>query len=169
MRAAGGGQMRSRRIELARLGWGVLLLSAPARVLTTAGARVDTRSVVITRVLGLRHLTQGLLSGWHPSPEVIAMGTWVDGAHSATALALALLDHERAVAGVADATIAATWCGLGLRDLRHPVATPPEHDRVRDALARSVLRAVPGGRNLLRLAHRAVLTNPAPSAPNRAS
>ena len=160
--------MRSRRIELARLGWGVLLLSAPARVLTTTNARVDTHSVVVTRILGLRHLTQGLLSGLHPSPEVIAMGTWVDGAHSATALALALLDPERAVAGIADATVAATWCSLGLRDLRHAVATPPEHDRVRDALARSVLRALPRGRTLLRLADRAVLTTRARSAASRA-
>lgn len=146
--------MRSRRIELARLGWGVLLLAAPIRVLGATGGRVDTRSVIVTRVLGARQVTQGVLSGLRPSPEVVAMGVWVDAAHSATALGLAVADPDRAVAGVADAVVAAGWSWLGLRDLRRAVATPPVHDRVRDAAARAVLRAAPGGGQLLRLADR---------------
>jgi hypothetical protein len=146
---------RSRRLELGRIGWGVLLLAAPARVLGATGARVDTPGVVVTRILGVRQLTQGVLSGLRPSPEVLAMGVWVDGAHSATALALAVLDPDRAVAGVADAAVAAGWSRLGLRDLRRAVATPPAHDRVRDALARAVLGVVPGGARLLGLAARA--------------
>jgi hypothetical protein len=151
----GGAGQRSRRIEGARIGWGLLLLAAPTRVLGATGARVDTRSVVITRVLGVRQLTQGLLSGLRPSPEVLAMGVWVDAAHSATALGLAVVDPGRAVAGVTDAAVAAGWSWLGLRDLRRAVATPPAHDRVRDALARAVLRVAPGGARLLHLADRA--------------
>lgn len=150
----GAGQ-RSRRIELARLGWGVLLLAAPTQVLAATGARVDARSIVVTRILGARQMTQGALSGLRPSPEVLAMGVWVDAAHSATALGLAGFDPSRAVAAVADAVVAAGWSWLSLRDLRHAVATPPTHDRLRDALARATLRVTPGGAWLLRLADRA--------------
>jgi hypothetical protein len=151
----GGAGQRSRRLEWARLGWGVLLLVAPTCVLGATGARVDARSVVVTRILGARHVTQGVLSGLRPSPEVLAMGVWVDSAHSATALTLAVADPDRAVAGVADAGVAAGWSWLGLRALRRGVATPPAHDRRRDALARAVLRVAPGGARLLRLAARA--------------
>jgi len=133
----------------------VLLLAVPTQVLGATGARVDTRSVVVTRVLGARQVTQGVLSGLRPSPEVLAVGVWVDAAHSATALGLAVAAPDRAVAGVADAVVAAGWSWLGLRDLRRAVATPPAHDRRRDALARGVLRAAPGGGRLLRLADRA--------------
>ena len=163
-----GGMPRSRRIELARLGWGVLLLAAPTQLLSATGARVDAPSVVVTRVLGVRQLTQGLLSGLRPSPEVLAMGVWVDGAHSATALGLAVADRDRVVAGVADALVAAGWAALGLRDLRRAVAPPPEHDRVRDALARAVLRVVPGGDRLRHVADAAdASTTPTPSTPAR--
>lgn len=155
MRAHVGDPMRSRRIELARLGWGVLLLAAPIQVLGATGARVDTRSVVVTRVLGARQVTQGVLSGLRPSPEVLAMGVWVDGVHSVTALGLAAADPDRAVAGVADTVVAAGWSWLGLRDLRRAVATPPAHDRRRDALTRAVLRAAPGGGRLLLFTDRA--------------
>ena len=139
-----------RWIELIRAGWGAALLIAPGTVLTHIHhVRVDTRAIAITRILGARQLAQAALSGNNPSPEVLAMGIWVDGAHAVTGLTLAALDRSRARAALTDTAVAALWAGVGLRDLNQGVATPPQHDRRRDALARLVLRLVPGGDALL--------------------
>jgi hypothetical protein len=106
--------------------------------------RVDHKSVVIARILGARQLTQATLSGFRPSPEVLAMGVWVDAVHAMTALGLAVLDRSRARAGVTDTAIAGLWAAAGYRDLASAQATPPAQQRVRDQLARIVLGVVPG-------------------------
>lgn len=138
-----------RPIEIARAGWGLALLVAPRPVLRRFhGVRVDRTSLVVARVLGARHLTQAVLSGVDPSPEVLAMGVWVDGAHAASAVGLAAVDHTRVRAGLLDAGLALTWAVAGVRALRHPDVQAARHDRRRDALARAVLRHVPGGRLL---------------------
>jgi hypothetical protein len=89
--------------------------------------KVDSTSVVIARVLGARHLTQAVLSGFWPSAEVLAMGVWVDAVHSSTAFALALIDRSRARAGLTDAAVVGIWAGDGYRDSpggrRHPRPT----------------------------------------------
>jgi hypothetical protein len=144
-----------RKIEILRAAWGAALLIAPRRVLTDIHhVTVDRKSLVIARILGVRHLSQAALSGVSPSPEVLAMGVWVDLAHAGTALGLAGADRSRARAGLTDTAIAATFAGLGYRDLTtaNSPATPPGHDRRRDTLARRVLRFVPGGPLLLRAA-----------------
>jgi len=142
--------MQLRLIELARAGWGGALLFAPRVVLNRVHhVEVDTKSVLVARVLGARHLTQAALSGINPSPEVLAMGVWVDVAHASTAVALAVVDRTRARAGLADAAVAGLWAGVGWRDLR---TAPPAHDRRRDALARRVLSMAPGGSRLARIA-----------------
>ena len=141
---------QSRSIELARAGWGLALLAAPRQVMEKVhGLEVDTKSVVIARILGARHLTQASLSGFRPSPEVLAMGVWVDGVHALTALGLAAVDRSRARAGLTDTVVAGVWGGAGLRDLSQRTATPPQHQRRRDRLAQMVLGVVPGGRFLL--------------------
>lgn len=140
---------RVRPIEIARGAWGLALLLAPGPVLRNVhGVRVDRTSVVVARVLGARHLTQAVLSGVDPSPEVLAMGVWVDAAHGASAVGLAAVNHTRVRAGLLDAGLALTWSLAGWRALRHPDLQSPRHDRRRDALARTVLRYVPGGRRL---------------------
>ena len=83
---------RSRKIELLRGGWGAAMLVAPRQVMQAMDVRVDAKSMVIGRILGARHLTQAALSGFRPSPEVLAMGVWVDTVHALTALALASAD-----------------------------------------------------------------------------
>ncbi len=145
--------MSLRWIEVARAAWGASLLLAPRRALRATHATLDTRSVNVTRVLGARQLAQAVLSGVRPSPEVLATGVWVDTAHSATAVALALTDRRRARAGLIDATVAGVWAGIGARDLCNAEPTAPGHDRVRDRLARLVLPRLPGGSALLRRAH----------------
>lgn len=138
-----------RWIEIGRGAWGAGLLLAPRRALRATHATLDPTSVNVTRILGARQLVQAALSGVNPSPEVLATGVWVDAAHSATAVALALTDHRRARAGLIDATVAAVWASIGARDLAHAKATAPSHDRVRDRLARTVLSRLPGGSALL--------------------
>lgn len=141
--------MQLRLIELARAGWGGVLLLAPRMVLETIQhGNVDRKSVLVARILGLRHLTQAALSGVGPSPQVLAMGVWVDTAHSAIAVALAAVKRTRARAALTDAAVAGLWAAAGDRDLRTGRATPPAHDRLRDALARRVLALVPGGEAL---------------------
>jgi hypothetical protein len=144
---------RSRQIELVRAGWGAALLIAPRRVLGTMHrVEIDTKSLTVTRILGARQLTQALLSGVRPSPEVLAMGVWVDTVHAMTALGLAAADHTRARAGLTDTAIAGLWAAAGYRDLARRQATAPAHQRRRDKLARTVLGLVPGGDILLRQA-----------------
>ena len=141
---------RPRRIELVRAGWGTALLIAPRQVMTTVHhVRVDTKSLAVARILGARQLTQAALSGLRPSPEVLAMGVWVDTVHAMTAFGLAVLDRSRARAGLTDTAIAGMWAILGYRDLASAQPTPPAHQRRRDQLARIVLGAVPVGARLL--------------------
>jgi hypothetical protein len=138
-----------RRLEVARVGYALALLAAPRHVQALLGVPVDSTSTAVVRVLGARHLAQGLLSGPAPSPEVLAMGVWVDAAHATTALALAVVDRSRARAGLLDGVLAGSWAVAGYRDLVTGGGTRHRHDRVRDMLARAVLRRLPGGRRLL--------------------
>ncbi|MGI8882097.1 MAG: hypothetical protein ACR2KJ_16620 [Jatrophihabitans sp.] len=145
--------MAVRKIEILRAAWGTALLIAPERVLTDVHhLTVDTKSLVIARILGVRHLTQAFLSGVSPSPEILAAGVWVDLAHASTAVGLAAADRSRARGGLTDAAVAGAFAGLGYRDLTTSSAAVAGHDRRRDALARRVLRCLPGGRTLLRTA-----------------
>ena len=143
----------SRPIELLRATWGTALLLAPEQVLSWGHhLRVDSTSLTVARILGARHLAQAALSGIRPSPEVLAMGIWVDAAHAATALGLAATDRHRVRAGLIDTAVATVWALTGYRALRTTDATPPGHDRHRDALARAVLHLLPAGAFLLRVA-----------------
>ncbi len=74
MRSARQTHRNGRGIELVRGCWGLTLLVAPADVLERLhGNRIDSRVLRVTRVLGARQLSQALLSGLRPSPEVLAM------------------------------------------------------------------------------------------------
>jgi len=148
-----------RMIELGRAVWGAALLVAPRPVLSRVHhLQIDTKSLVTARILGGRQLAQAALSGIQPSPEIIAVGIWVDSVHALSAVGLALADRSRARAGLTDAAVAAAWAALGYRDLNEARATPPRHDQRRNQLAREVLRFAPGGKFLLR---RAALHRPA--------
>jgi hypothetical protein len=140
-------------IEMTRGAFGLALLIVPRRLLEDVHRVKSDRTVVaVVRVLGARHLAQAGLSGSHPSPEVLALGIWVDLAHGATAMALALADPSRVFAGLLNAAVATTWAGWGAADLRRGPVTPSGHEQRRDTLARWSLARLPGGGRLLRLA-----------------
>ena len=145
-----------RSVELARASWGAALLLDPAAVLERVHhLRADRASLVVARILGARHVVQAALSGLRPSPAVLAVGVWVDGAHATTAIALACVDRARARAALTDAAVAAAWMAAGWRDLGRPASGDPAHDRMRDSLARALLPRLPGGRVLLARARQA--------------
>lgn len=141
--------MKFRGFELMRAGWGAALLAAPAEVLTHIhGVEVDRKALVVTRILGARHLVQAGFSGINPSPEVLAAGIWVDTVHSLTAFGLAAVDRSRARGGIVDGVVAALWGGLALRHL-HQGKARTAGVRGRDRLARAIVGSLPGGRGLM--------------------
>ncbi|WP_333890164.1 hypothetical protein [Mycolicibacterium gadium] len=136
-----------RGIEVLRALWGAALLIDPDRVLRVVDSDgVDGRSRAVVRILGARQLVQASFSGLRPSPEVLAMGVWVDTVHSLSAVALALAVRRRARAGYTDATIAGAWSAAGYRDLSR--AAPRTQPGPLDRLAEFVLHYLPGGRRL---------------------
>jgi hypothetical protein len=141
--------MNIRPIELMRAAWGAVLLVAPDVVLRLVHAvRIDRRALVVGRILGARQLIQASLSGINPSPEMLAAGAWVDAVHSMTAFGLAVVDRHRARVGVADGIVAGLWAALGLHHLYTGKAQSTT-ERGRDRLARVVVGALPGGRELM--------------------
>ncbi len=148
--------MRFRYIELIRAGWGVALVVAPRAALSRVpGARIRPKAVVVARILGVRHLIQACLSGFRPTPEILAAGVWVDFVHSVTALGLAITDHRYIRAAMADTVVAAVWSAAGLCDLHIGNVPSASHARLRDRLARSVFGVLPGGRLLMNKASKA--------------
>lgn len=140
---------RVRPLELARGTWGLALLAAPRRVLAAVGERVpDRRTVVVTRVLGGRHLVQAAVTGLAPSRAVLADGAWVDGVHALTSLALAVGDRPRARLALLDAGIAGGWSLLTRGAARR--SAPPDGPATSwiDRLARAVHPLLPGAPRL---------------------
>jgi hypothetical protein len=132
------------RLEPVRAAYGALLLGAPDRALRSVGVVDDGRARVVVRVLGIRHLAQSLLSGDSPGPALVALGAWVDSAHAATSIGLAVVDRDRRRAGCVDAAVAATWAALGYRDLRS--GRVGGSSGTRERLAGAVLGFLPGAR-----------------------
>ncbi|MDQ2757467.1 MAG: hypothetical protein M3Y71_13045, partial [Actinomycetota bacterium] len=103
-----------RWVEIGRGAWGAVLLADPSVALRVVrDAPPDRRAAVVTRVLGGRQVVQAGLSGLRPTPEVLAMGVWVDAAHAVTAVGLAVADRSRARVALADALVAATFASIG--------------------------------------------------------
>ena len=147
--------MQFRFIEIVRGLWGAALLAAPRPVLSRIhGVDVDRKAVLVARILGARHVTQATLSGPHPSPEVLATGTWVDSVHSLTAFGLAAINPRRARGALIDAAVAAVWALFGAHDLSTGACPPPNHQRRRDRLAQLILPLLPGGQRLSASAER---------------
>ncbi len=130
-----------RPLELVRGAWGLACLVAPHHVDRATGSRpADHRAVVVTRVLGARHLAQAALSGIAPGPATLAVGVWVDVVHSATAVVLAVLRPRRAPRALLDAGIAAGWALAGARDVEAPGVVANGIEPVAtERLARAVL------------------------------
>ncbi|MBW0010160.1 MAG: hypothetical protein JO063_08585 [Pseudonocardiales bacterium] len=98
-----------------RAGYGALLLLAPGPVVRLyTGHPTDRPTRVVARVLGARHLLQGLLSAGAPGPTVLVLGVEADIAHVASMLGVAALDPARRRAGLVDAIGAGSFAAVGL-------------------------------------------------------
>ncbi len=114
---------RVRRADLvhtAHVAHGGALLLRPAAVAARIdGAGADGRTVAVVRVLGARHLLQGLAGLAVPGRTSAVVGAAVDGVHAASMVGLAVLDREHrrgaaVSAGVAlGFAVAGGWAGRG--------------------------------------------------------
>lgn len=90
--------------------WGVVLLTAPRGVLGVIGTPATPGVVGLTRVLGARHLLQGLVLvlAHHPPLRVTA---GVEAVHAATMIAAAVVPRYRRAALVSAVVAAGLAAG----------------------------------------------------------
>lgn len=100
--------------SVVRACYGAALLCMPGRMIATATGRAASgRACAVARVLGVRHLSQAVICGLCPTPQLIAAGTAVDALHSASMLALAGVEPGLRRALLADAGVAAGLASAG--------------------------------------------------------
>ncbi|MGH2842317.1 MAG: hypothetical protein ACRDKL_01840 [Solirubrobacteraceae bacterium] len=98
-----------------RASYGALLLLAPGPVIQLyTGHAADRPTRVVARVLGARHVLQGLLSAGTPGAIVLVLGVEADLAHAASMVGLAAVDQTRRRAGLVDALVAGSFAAAGL-------------------------------------------------------
>lgn len=140
-------------LALVRTGWGAAELVAPDAVAQGLfGVQLDSRSRVVARVLGVRHLAQAGLTLARPSTTVLTLGVGADALHAASMLAVAGVDRSDrraalASAGVATAfVLAGTWQVLRRHGKNSSVLTSgaaPAH--LVEVVAQTVGKALGGG------------------------
>jgi hypothetical protein len=115
---------RLRLLELLRAVWGAACLVAPLRLTTAAGGPSDDRTLAATRLLGVRHLVQALVSVLRPSRRVLVVGGLVDLSHSASMALLGGLDPGRRRLAWVDGVVEAGWGAASLSDGRAAIPRP---------------------------------------------
>lgn len=101
-----------RGIAVVRLAWGVTLLCLPAAVLRTAGSEPAAAPKTVLRVLGGRHLAQGIVTLAEPTETVTVLGAAVDVLHGLTSWAFAAVAPRWRRAGVLDGLIATSFAAV---------------------------------------------------------
>jgi len=110
---------------LVRAGYGVLLASAPDTVTHRySGHPADRRARVVAPILGVRHLTQAVLTLGTPGPLVLALGVEADLAHAASMLGLAAVNRPRRRATMIDRVGAGCFALAGALLARRTPPTP---------------------------------------------
>jgi hypothetical protein len=103
-----------RAAALLRGAYGVALCCAPGPITGLVGGTSSTPGDrAVARVLGARHVAQAVVTLGRPTPAVLALGAGADVLHSASMVALAVLDRPRRRLGAADALIAAAFAVAG--------------------------------------------------------
>ncbi|MGH9087544.1 MAG: hypothetical protein ACRDYZ_05445 [Acidimicrobiales bacterium] len=95
----------NRRLAL-RLGWGTLLLAAPAVALRLLGGTPTPDARTIARVLGARHVVQAAFERWDDGRHRYLLAA-VDWAHAASGVAFASVDRRWRRPALTDAALAA--------------------------------------------------------------
>jgi len=105
----------SRSVTWLRAGVGAVLALFPGRVASAAeGHPATPRACLVTRVLGVRHLAQAVLTFVAPQLLTPVRGALVDGLHMATVMLLAARSPQHRRAALMNAALAATFCGLDM-------------------------------------------------------
>ena len=101
-------------VAVIRLAWAAALLAAPAAVVDALGGPVDSTAVTVARILGARHAAQGLVevATW---PRWRRVGSFIDGAHSLTAVGLGVSTTRWRRIGLTDSAVAAAFALAGCR------------------------------------------------------
>jgi hypothetical protein len=103
----------TRALQLARAGYGTVLLLAPGPAIRLVTGRAPRHGTCrVARVLGIRHLIQAALTAIAPRPEVFAIGGRVDAVHTASMLLAAVRPAERRAA-LTDALVEAALAAAG--------------------------------------------------------
>lgn len=106
-------------LVVARACYGWLLACAPRRMIGMGSVSPPgPRAVTLTRVLGARHLVQGLLTviaeaAGLPPAAVLAAGAAVDALHAASMAGLAAIYRPLRHAALADTTLEASFAAFG--------------------------------------------------------
>jgi hypothetical protein len=111
----------ARVLALVRGAWGTACLVAPRQIGRAAGIEPgDRRAVIAVRVLGLREAAQAALVSTARSPEVSAVGVWVDRLHALSMIGLAGGSARYRRPALVSAATAAAWSAVGSRAGRTP-------------------------------------------------
>lgn len=109
------GRLRASPVQLARAGWGSLLVLRPDTGLRILGGPEPTGPALsIVRILGARHLAQVTLE-LARGPSWRRPGAVADALHAATAVGFAAVDRGWRRAALTDATIAGLFATTGFR------------------------------------------------------
>lgn len=90
-----GRSWRADLVHAAHVLHGGVLLARPAAVAARFDGGASGRAVAVVRVLGARHVLQGLAGLAAPRFASPAYGAALDGLHAASMAGLALLDRDR--------------------------------------------------------------------------
>jgi hypothetical protein len=69
----------------------------------------------VLRVLGARHVAQGVVTALFPTRRVLTVGAVVDTLHAASMVGLAVLDSDRRRPGLLDASLAGSFAAASAR------------------------------------------------------
>jgi hypothetical protein len=93
---------------------GGALLLAPDRLLAATGERPEPGTRVVARVLGGRHLAQGIALRLVADPSAAGVGGVVDGLHCASMVAAAALSRRHRRAAIASGLLAGALAAVEL-------------------------------------------------------
>ena len=103
-------------MRLLRSGMGAVYLLAPGRIPNLLTARVDDRTRIVVRILGVRYLAQAFLVSSSPRRRyALAVGVAVDVIHAISMVGLAVADSRRRRLAMADAGAATAFAAAGWR------------------------------------------------------
>jgi hypothetical protein len=101
-----------RPLAAIRAAYGIVLLAVPGTLLQATGSDATTGRITVARILGARHLLQGLVQRRGAVPR---LGAAVDALHAMSMFGLAALNDGVRAAAAVDGSVATTFAAAGMR------------------------------------------------------